>query len=336
SELPSRAADNIFWLGRQLERAEALARLLRSTVNRLSGETRSTSDVEVPVLLRCLADQGQIEPGYAIDKMRNQMPSIDHILPTSVFDKTQSASLRSVIDELFRLGSIVRDRISLDTWRIIRRIDKGFLPDRFGVTNLADVLTMTDDLITELSAFSGIIMESMTRTQAFRFLELGRRVERSLQIISLVKNCFIPMPEAQGPIFETVLEVADSLMTYRSRYLANLQLAAVLDLLLTDETNPRSLVFQFMQLSKHVERLPRNHEQPGYTVEQRLAMTLLHSVRMLDIQEAAETHSLGDYEPLERLIETWEFQLPRLSEAISHRYLVHAVPSHQLSDISPQ
>tara|TARA_R110002095_G_scaffold152237_1_gene131907 strand:+ start:53895 stop:56411 length:2517 start_codon:yes stop_codon:yes gene_type:complete len=336
SELPSRAADNIFWLGRQLERAEALARVLRGAVNRMSGETRSTSDIEVPVLLRCLADQGQIEPDYAIDKMRNLMPPIEHVLPTCVFDKTQSSSLRSVIDELFRLGSIVRDRISLDTWRIIRRIDKGFLPERFGVTNLADVLTKTDDLITELSAFSGIVMESMTRTQAFRFLELGRRVERSFQIISLVKNCFIPMPEAQGPIYETVLEVADSLMTYRSRYLANLQLPAVLDLLLTDETNPRSLVFQFMQLSKHVERLPRNHEQPDYTAEQRLAMTLLHSVRMLDIQEVAETHSLGDYEPLERLIETWEFQLPKLSEAISHRYLVHAVPSHQLSDISPQ
>ncbi|MEQ8638920.1 circularly permuted type 2 ATP-grasp protein [Gimesia maris] len=336
SELPSRAADNIFWLGRQLERAEALARLLRSAVNRLSGETRSTSDLEVPVLLRCLADQGQIEPGYAIDKMRNQLPPIEHVLPTAVFDKTQSSSLRAIVDELFRLGSIVRDRISLDTWRIIRRIDKGFQPPRYGTTNLSDVLTITDDLITELAAFSGIVMESMTRTQAFRFLELGRRVERSLQIISLVKNSFVPMPEVPSPIFETVLEVADSLMTYRSRYLSNLQLGAVLDLVLTDETNPRSLVFQFMQLAKHVERLPRNRELPGYTSEQRLVMTLLHSVRMLDIQETADTHCLGDYEPLEKLIETWDYQLPKLSEAISHRYLVHAVPSHQLSDIIPQ
>ena len=65
-------------------------------------------------------------------------------------------------------------------------------------------------------------------------------------------------------------------------------------------------------------------------------MTLLHSVRMLDIQETADTHCLGDYEPLEKLIETWDYQLPKLSEAISHRYLVHAVPSHQLSDIIPQ
>ncbi|WP_417395334.1 circularly permuted type 2 ATP-grasp protein [Gimesia chilikensis] len=336
SELPSRAADNLFWLGRQLERAESLARLLRSLVNRLGGETRSNSDLEVPVLLRCLADEGQIEPGYAIEKMRNQLPDIEHVLPTAVFDETLSASLRSIINELFRLGSIVRDRVSLDTWRIIRRIDKGFQPARFGVTNLSDVLTMMNDLITELSAFSGIIMESMTRTQAFRFLELGRRLERSLQIISLVKNSFIPMPEIQAPVLETVLEVADSLMTYRSRYLSNLQLAAVLDLLLTDESNPRSLVFQFMQLSKQVERLPRNRELPGYSAEQRLAMTLLHSVRMLDIQEVSDTHCLGDYKPLEQLIETWDAQLPKLSEAISHRYLVHAVPSHQLADISPQ
>jgi uncharacterized circularly permuted ATP-grasp superfamily protein/uncharacterized alpha-E superfamily protein len=336
SELPSRAADNLFWLGRQLERAESLARLLRSLVNRLGGETRSNSDLEVPILLRCLADEGQIEPGYAIEKMRNQLPPIEQVLPTAVFDESQSASLRSIVDELFRLGSIVRDRVSLDTWRIIRRIDKGFQPARFGVTNLSDVLTIMNDLITELAAFSGIIMESMTRTQAFRFLELGRRLERSLQVISLVKNSFIPMPEIQAPVLETVLEVADSLMTYRSRYLSNLQLPAVLDLLLTDESNPRSLVFQFMQLSKQVERLPRNKDLPGYTAEQRLAMTLLHSVRMLDIQEVADTHCLGEYAPLEELIETWDAQLPKLSEAISHRYLVHAVPSHQLADISPQ
>ena len=75
-------------------------------------------------------------------------------------------------------------------------------------------------------------------------IELGRRLERSLQIISLVKNCFIPLPEMQGPVLETALEIADSLMTYRSRYLANLQLAAVLDLLLTDEINPRSLAYR--------------------------------------------------------------------------------------------
>jgi len=336
AELPSRTADNFFWLGRQMERAEASARLLRSAASRLSGETRSTSDLEVPVLLRCLADQGQIEPGYAINKMRGQLPAIEYDLPTSVFDSSQPACLRSILDEVYRLGSIVRDRISLDNWRIIHGINEDFRPIKHGVTTLSDLLAMTDELITKCSAFSGVVMESMTRTQAFHFLELGRRLERSLQLISLVKNCFIPMPEFPGPVLGVVLEITDSLMTYRSRYLANRQLAAVLDLVLTDETNPRALAFQFVQLAEHVEQLPRDRTSPDYAAEQRLAMSLLHSVRLMEIQAVAEVHALGEYEALERLTAEWESQLPKLAEAISHQYLVHAAQSHQLADISPQ
>ena len=102
------------------------------------------------------------------------------------------------------------------------------------------------------------------------------------------------MPETHGPIFETVLEVADSIMTYRSRYLANLHFSAVLDLLLTDETNPRSLAYQFVKLSEHVDQLPRVKTQPGYSAEQRHVLALLSSVRMLDIEAVADAHSLGD------------------------------------------
>ncbi|MCA9041622.1 MAG: circularly permuted type 2 ATP-grasp protein [Planctomycetaceae bacterium] len=336
AELPSRAADNLYWLGRQLERAGAYARVLRSSVSRMSGESRSASDLEIPVLIRCLAEQGQIEPDYAIEKLHNQLPRLEAELPKAVFDKSHPSSLRSVVDELFRLGSIVRDRISLDTWRTIRRIDKGFRPVRFRTTNLSDLLASTDELITELAAFTGIVMESMTRTQAFRFLEMGRRLERSVQIVSLLKTFFIPLPEVQGPVFETVLEVSDSIMTYRSRYRSNLQLPAVLDLLLTDETNPRSLLYQFAQLSAQVDQLPRKQTLPGYTLEQRIAMELLHSVQLMDIEKAADVHGLGNHQPLEQNIIFWEEKLPLLSEAISHRYLIHATHSHQLFDITPQ
>jgi uncharacterized alpha-E superfamily protein len=178
-------------------------------------------------------------------------------------------------------------------------------------------------------------MESTTRTQAFNFLELGRRIARSLWIIKLVKNSFVPLPEPPGPVFEAILEVADSLMTYRSRYLANLQLAAVLDLLLTDETNPRSIAYQFLQIAARVDMLPRKETLPDYTTVQRLAMALLHSVRMVDIQAVAEVHALRYSSHLERLLHGWETRLPELSEAVSHHYLVHAGPSHQLADISP-
>lgn len=335
-ELPSRAADNIFWLGRQLERAESSARILHCLASRLIGETRATSNIEVPVLLRCLAELGQIEPGYALQKERAQLPPIDQVLPKLVFDTAQPASLRGVVDQLTQSGSTVRDRFSLDTWRIIQRIDETFQPPRYGQPTLSDLLAGTEDLITDLAAFSGIIMESMTRTHAFLFLEMGRRIERSLQIACLVRSALLPMPDVAGPVFETMLEVADSLMTYRSRYLANMKLPAVLDLLLTDETNPRSLAFQFVQLSKHVDRLPRDETQPGYTAAQRVATSLLHSVRLLDLHSISDAHRTGDSSAIEAVLDSCDQQLPRLSEVISHHYLVHATSSHQLADISPQ
>ena len=336
SDLPSRVADNLFWLGRQLERAGASTRLVRSATDRMVGETRSTSDVELPILLRCLAEQGHIEPGYAVDEMRSQLRPIEQALPEAVFNASHDGCLRTTLDELFRLGSIVRDRLSEDAWRIIRRIDEGFQPVPDDKTDLSDLLGMTNRLVIQLAAFSGMITDSMTRTQAFVFLKLGQRVERSLQLINLIKNTLIPLPPAPGPVFETVLEVADSLMTYRSRYMASLQLAAVLDLLLTDDTSPRSLAYQFVQIADHVEQLPRAQTLPGYSAEQRIAMSLLHSIRMLDIQSVAEAHSLGEHESLAESLADWETQLPRLSEAISHRYLVHSGPAHQLSDIAPQ
>ncbi len=336
TELPSRVADNLLWLGRQLERADSSARLLRSTASRLVGETRSTSDLELPVLLRCLADQGQIEQGYAVAEMRGPLQPIDQVLAASVFDRSQPGSLRSIVDKLFRMASIVRDRLSDDTWRIIRRIDEVFQPADRSTPDLAELTEMTSELIIQLAAISGMIMESMTRTQAFRFLELGRRMERSLQIISIVGNALVPLPDVADPVFETVLEVSDSLMTYRSRYRANLNLAAVLDLLLTDESSARSLAYQFVQLADHIQQLPRDHRRPGYTVEQRQAMSLLHSIRMLDIQAVAEAHRLGAHQMLGQLLEDWGTRLPQLSEAISNRYLVHAGHAHQLGDIKPQ
>jgi uncharacterized alpha-E superfamily protein len=336
AELPSRAAENIFWLGRQLERADAAARLLRGAASRMDGETRFSSSVELPLLLRCLADQGYIEPGYAVPEMRERLPPIEQVLPKLVFAVDQPPSLRSVINELFRLGSVVRDRMSLDTWRIIRSIDEGFLSNPIGATSLFELLSLIDSLVTELSAFSGIVSDSMTRTQSYQFLELGRRIECSLQIIGIVKNFFMPLPEIQRPALETILEVADSLMTYRSRYMANLQLAPVLDLLLTDETNPRSLAFQLVRLSEQVEQLPRDRVQPGYTTEQRIAMSLTHSIKLLDIELVAESHCLGQYRTLEKLIAGWEKELKQLAEAISHRYFVHAASAYQLAFISPQ
>jgi uncharacterized circularly permuted ATP-grasp superfamily protein/uncharacterized alpha-E superfamily protein len=328
AELPSRVADHVFWLGRRLERAESTARLLRTIGLRVTAETYSSDLAEIPALLRVLVEQGQLEPGYIVAGIRDQLPGIEEGLPDSVFDESQPASLRSIVDRLQRSASVVRDRLSSDCWRIVTRLDEQFCVPQHAPLDLSGLLAMLDSLLIDLAAFSGMAMESMTRTYTWRFLDLGRRLERGYQTVVLLRNALSDSRSRTATMFEAILEVADSLMTYRSRYLANLQLGPVLDLLLTDETNPRSFAFQMANVVDHVNALPRDRQLATYTKEQELAVGALHAVRMLDVT----SFDAASPAALQQVLEGLEERLPEISEAISHRYLSHARPAWRLGE----
>jgi uncharacterized alpha-E superfamily protein len=175
-------------------------------------------------------------------------------------------------------------------------------------------------------------MESMTRTQGWRFLDIGRRLERAMHTISLVLNAMPAMREDNPAMLEALLDVSDSSMTYRARYLANLQLTPVLDLLLTDESNPRSLAFQLVALNDHVNQLPRDTTQPLHGPEQRITMNALSSIRSVDLEMLAGQKRSSERTSLERMLARLADQLPKLSELISHRYLIHAGTPRQLAE----
>lgn len=332
SDLPSRVAENIYWLGRHIERADASARLLRTFALKVTSETSDEGGVRLPALLRALADQGQIEPGYAVEGIKDPLPDIESALPTMIFDAQQPGSLRSVLDELSRVASLVRDRVSVDAWRTLVRIDQKLRQRQFSQSrDMADVLNLVNGLIIDLAAIEGLVMESMTRSHVFRFLDLGRRLERALQTVGLVRSCFVSNTELTAELLEAVLEIADSLMTYRSRYLTNLQLAPVLDMLVTDESNPRSIAYQLVTLQAHVRDLPRRGDQAGYAPHDRLILSMIHQVRMVDIQQLSEAHRLGDQERLDNLLTALERELPMLSHEVSNRYLIHAAPSRTMA-----
>jgi uncharacterized circularly permuted ATP-grasp superfamily protein/uncharacterized alpha-E superfamily protein len=333
NELPSRVADNLFWLGRQIERADGSARLLRTILGRLTSEHDIASLPELNPLLRCLAALGQLEPGFVIEEIRQQLPAIERALPAAVFDATQSASLASIVAAVHRLGSLVRDRISVDSWRIIHRVHEEFqlLSSRSSV-GLSDILMLANRMIIDLAAFGGLVDESMTRTQGWRFLDIGRRLERALHTVTLAQNILVDIAAHDAPVLEAFLEVADSVMTYRSRYLATLQPAPVLDLVLTDDSNPRSVAFQLVTLADHVENLPRDRTQPLRSPEQRIVLSLLTAVRMAEAETLRKLPRRGERTKLDRLLGRLTDQLPRLSDLIAHKYLVHAGTPRQLAE----
>jgi len=331
AELPSRVADNSFWLGRYLERADAAARLVRIVAQRLSSEDDAADFAELPALVRALAEMGQIEPGHAVEALRDLLPKVERALPAEVLDPGPGSSLRCTVQKLFGATMQVRDRLSHDTWRLVLRANERFRGDHRGA-DLTDLLNLTDELILDLAAVGGMVVESMTRTQFYRFLDIGRRLERAMQSVDLLNATLIESRDPPPALLEAMLDAADSLMTYRSRYRASVKLGPVLDLLITDESNPRSLAYQLNSLEWHVGKLPRTEAAgPGDPPEQRLALGLTHAVRMVDVQQLAESYELGQRDPLAGLLGRVGRDLPALADTLALKYLAHSGPPRQLS-----
>ena len=340
-ELPSRVADNLYWLGRLAERAEAVARLLRTILTRITSELDASGLPELPVLFSALAEQTEIAPSLLAalqsqgQGVGDNLNRVEEEVKKSLFDGNRLGSLRSTLTGMHRVASIVRDRISSDAWRILNRVQLEYTtPSESGATQLGDALSVISETIINLAAFSGLAMESMTRAQGWRFLDMGRRMERALTMVSLLRSSLVQSVAKPVPVLEAILDVADSSMTYRSRYLSTLQLAPVLDLLLTDESNPRSVVFQILALSNHVDNLPRDINKPSTSPEQRLSLAALTSVRLVEVTSLCNEQADGTRRELERLLNRLSEQLPKLSDTISHRYLIHSGPSRQLETIS--
>jgi uncharacterized circularly permuted ATP-grasp superfamily protein/uncharacterized alpha-E superfamily protein len=337
AELPSRVADNFYWLGRMAERAEGAARLWRAVLSRLADESDTKHLDELPILVHCLADQGQIEPGFVVEGLRDQLPSLEDSMPQTVFDEGQVGSLRFNVVQIHKVASIVRDRLSLDCWRLIHRVEREFrLPakQRRGQVDVSDVLANLNQLIIDLTAFGGLVMENTTRHQGWRFLDLGRRLERATHTLSLIRNTVGLTTSDLSPVLEATLEVADSVMTYRSRYLNQLQVSPLLDLLLTDETNPRSVLFQVAAIVDHVSNLPRKRNTARRSMEERLALALQHYLQMADVHHLSKVDDQGNRTQLNHLLVQLTTQLPRLADVIAHKYLVHSSVPKQLVDFS--
>jgi uncharacterized circularly permuted ATP-grasp superfamily protein/uncharacterized alpha-E superfamily protein len=333
AELPSRVADNLFWLGRYAERADAAARMLRTLVTRLADESQMTLAPELTPLIRTLVTEESLPREFLTEDGKQLQTDLEGVLAAAVLDQHRSASCGffRTLELLSAAADLVRDRLSVENWKILNGLREDMQAALAqGFETLSDLLEMLGQAITGLAAFSGMAAESMTRSQGWRFMDLGRRLERSMHTLTLVQE-FVACDAGQIPsLQETMLEVGESLMTYRSRYLANLRLDLVLDLLLTDETNPRAVAFQLAAIEEHVSQLPHDRSEALLSADRRLAINMRNSIRQVDIETLEESRRAGEHQRLDRLLARLAEQLPRLSELVSHRYFVHAGIPRQL------
>ena len=160
-------------------------------------------------------------------------------------DVKRTDGLAYSLAEAAETGGKVRERLSLDMMHLLGKM-RDCLPA--GRTSLLDYPAVLTGCMELLSAFSGLERENINRGTGWLFLSIGRRVERALFITRQLREIARPLKEPDWPLLELLLEVADSSMTYRSRYYTTLQPVPVLDVLMKDSRNPRSLDFQLEHL----------------------------------------------------------------------------------------
>jgi len=273
-EVPGRVADNLYWVGRYAERAEGAARLLREALRRVVDLDAAPYDPYLPPLLRAVTAATATYPGFVGAGAAERLAAPGAELRAVCFSASRCGGVRFNLDALGRAARAVRDRFSPDTWRVL-----GALPREFAEPlTLDDALAQLDRLLMLLAAFGGLSADSLSRGQRWRFLEIGRRLERGLGTIGLLRALCLSGGAAGAVPWDALLAVADASITYRRRYRAAADAGAVLDLLIDDESNPRALIYQLARLETLLDGLA-GAAAPDRGVERERVRAALAEVR---------------------------------------------------------
>lgn len=298
--LPSRAADNLFWFGRYLERAEATLRLVRAYCAR-AVDVDTAGARQARANLQRLLMPRRVEGEEARERTPAEIASI------ALHDPKLHSSGAALATAARNAASIIRERLSQDIWQILGELQQQLTLPVSPAASEAELIDRAESALHALAALSGLIQENFNRVAGWSFLDIGRRVERGISTCTLAHI----FAERDGTVenLEVLLDLIDSQITYRSRYLVGVALAPVRDMALLDPNNPRSVAFQVARINNHLANLPTLRQDGIPEAPQRLA-------RMLDAEIAtAEAANLDGQKIL-----GFERALSRLAEAIEDRY----------------
>jgi uncharacterized circularly permuted ATP-grasp superfamily protein/uncharacterized alpha-E superfamily protein len=270
--LTSRAADNLFWTGRYLERAEAVTRLLRAVLDGLWEE--ETAPGLEPVLHALMRLMGYT-PGDCGCKDRLDLATCVRELTTQ---NERPGNLAQTVRGLLACAYGTREYWSVAIWRLLDRVERdwGQRPRKAGGSHERIDLWL-GRLIDALAGLAGLASETLPRETGFRYFDLGRRIERGLTQSTLLSQTLQSRltGEAERESLSLVLQSADSLITFRRRYRTEPFLAGVLELLLWDNESPRALIYQIHTARRHLTELTHagqrcNAERPLFSAEERI------------------------------------------------------------------
>ncbi|MCM8541079.1 MAG: circularly permuted type 2 ATP-grasp protein [Lentisphaeraceae bacterium] len=315
SDMPSSMIDNILWLSIYMERTEGLLRIMNYLYNSLINVTGYELDV-LNKLYFCINHSAK-------EETKLSESHLEALLQPILTNHSDPNSLCFLIDKALENAAVRRNRISLDTWKLLSNLKNTVLEQPENMTRF-EASQFISKLLNLVSAFHGLCNENMSREAAWRFLDAGKRIER-IGYISKMLKVFLSIyksEESEINALKVLLEVTDCSMTYNSRYVASLQLIPVVDLLIADDTNPRSIYFQLLRLEEHFNILPGNLQYPK-NPEQQIISQALNDFHQIDFKALL---ALNKYNIRKRFIlylDSLSEQLDELSESINRTYLSH-------------
>jgi uncharacterized alpha-E superfamily protein len=296
----SRVAENLFWFGRFQERCDDTARLLREVLNPSLQEDEDEANDSRPVLAlaRAFGIIEEDEGAAALLKAATMAEA--------------PFGLVSNMNTLERLAYTLRDRISLDNTRTLNGLLKDPVVDCEGA-DITETLTWLDRTVSSLTTLSGFVLDGMTRDEGWRFLSIGRRLERlSFQTLAILTA----LNGDHDAGLSWLLRLGDSVVTYHSRYMARPEWLPVLDLLVVDGSNPRSLMFQAKGIDSYLEKLRDAHGCCDACEPFSELVASLHHLTPDDLRP----ESLR----LRRVLEGLRYESYNLSDALAQRFFNHA------------
>jgi len=326
--LPSHAAENLFWVGRYTERILGNARLMRTVMqflaegNKLITENNRQTERN---LLEAFTRYSFTLPGFIGDDAEKLFADPWKELRDILFNEKRAGGIKYNFLLLHKAIHEVRDHWSTDTWRVIRGMEEGLqngIPlSHHGHLQMIHTL---DNLITSVVAFIGLNRESISREQGWIMLDLGRKIEQSLLVITLLRTTLVKKfnEQVEYNLHQAVLMSNEGLVNYRYKYRRPLQSLLVIDLLLFDPNNPRSLTYQVVRLKSYLQNLPKNRAADSPTEYERLILEADELLRMANKNELATPDGEG-YDKLESFLSNLSGILSAIPGSLSKTFFKH-------------
>lgn len=284
-EVPSRIAEQLFWVGRYAERIELATRMLRVTLRNLSGEAGHLQQEQLGACMALMRGNGLL-PKEPVTTPAQTLK----VLAGLIHEQSARGGIPSLTRSLLINAAAARDRLSDDTWRFFNRLE-GVVNAPVGMSNASELLRTLDTLILHLSAFAGMQAENMTRGQGWRFLEVGRRIERALSGLALLRTA-AGRGDGESLLLDPLLETCDSVMTYRRRHFSRPRLDHVVELIYSDPTNPRSVAYQIEIIGQEIQRFAGD---PDFGLLPQIREHILRLQRRFMEPKAPETKDFSEF-----------------------------------------